>query len=366
MKMIFSLLLAIAATIGSHTVSASTPYVDSTSAWTLADQEPADHFEGSGSGSGPALDLDSDSEYQWIKRFNNGSLRVATSADIEKLTEWIAGNNVVYNHKGLVMLSSQAPTQLEDGPTKVVEESERSPITVPPEASERDNVLGQNLEEVDSSNYYPEYGIGVLDNGCTAFLVGPRHALTTATCVYDYGTGSWKGRLNFWRGRNGDEYLTKMYWDHVIIPAKFFVTGHHVHNWAMIVFTENSTSPVWLKMAYSHDINDKVMTVYGYLPDDRPWSTMYTSVCSSDPMQDSGEILSIQCGTDKKFSGGPILKGYNIQRGRMPHAYGISTAYRYSYAHDTVMFHPNLFWSLCYLMREEGFDAKCTAEMSLI
>ena len=360
MKLSVSFLLAIAAVIGSHATSA-TPYAQTSSAWTLVDQEPTDQLENSVSGSGDVpSDLDSDSEYQWVKHFNNGTLRVATGAEIEEMMEWIAEKNLAYENG--VNLVSQVPTQLEDGPTKLVEESEKRPITVPPEASERDKVLGQNLEEVDSSNYYPEYGVGVLDNGCTAFLVGPRHALTTASCVHDYENGAWKNGLNFWRGRNGDDYLSKMYWDHVIIPAKFFVTGTHIHDWAVIAFTESSSSPVWLKMSHSPKLNDKAMTVFGYLPEDRPWSSMYTSVCRSDPIQDDKRILAIQCGTDKKFNGAPVVKGYHFQHSKMPLVHGISTAYEHSYAHDAVNFHPSLFWSLCYLMQDEGFDAKCASE----
>ena len=221
-------------------------------------------------------------------------------------------------------------------------------------------MVGQNLEEVESTNFYPQYAVGILENNCTAFLIGQRHALTTASCVYDYDSGYWSGDLDFWRGRNGDQYLEKMLWEHVTIPAKFFVTGDHIHNWALITFTDHagSRSPVWLKMAHSQKVHDIVMTVYGYLPDDRPWGTMYSSVCRSDHTQEDTKSLAIQCGSDQKFSGGPILKGYNFKRSKMPLVYGISIAYDYSFAHKAVNFHLDLFWSLCHLMQKEGFDAR--------
>ena len=316
---------------------------------TLVDQEEDGDFA-SGSGA-----VDQESEYQWLVRHRTSGLHVANSAEIGELLEYIAA----HRQSGEDVLVSQAPTQLEDGPMKLVEESEKRSSTPPTEATARPEVVGEILEEVVSTNFYPQYAVGILENSCTAFLVGPRHALTTANCVYNYYSNSWENELDFWRGRKGDEYLEKMYWDHVVISAKFFVTGNYVYNWALIAFMEDSASPVWLKMAYSSKVHDKAMTVYGYLVSDHPWGTMYYTVCRSNGVQDDPKQLAIQCGTSQKFSGGPILKGYNFQRSKMPLVYGISVAYDYSYSHTAMNFHPNLFWSLCHFMVKDGFDAKC-------
>lgn len=323
---------------------------------TLIDQE-GDQFGDEDPGSGSGIGVDQNSEYQWIMHSKSGELHVANSAEIEELLEYIAAHND--NRKSADTLVSQAPTQLEDGPTKVVDESEKRRRISPTEGSARPEVVGEILEEVTSTNFYPQYGVGILENSCTAFLIGPRHALTTANCVYSYYTNRWDNDLDFWRGRRGDEYLAKMHWDHVVIPAKFFVTGSHIHNWALIAFTEDSASPVWLKFAYSSKVRDKAMTVYGYLPNDHPWGTMYSTVCRSDSIQSNAKCLAIQCGTSQKFSGGPLLKGYNFQQSKMPLVYGVSVAFEYSYSHTAVNFHPNFFWSLCHFMKKDGFDAKC-------
>ena len=331
------------------------------SEWTVVDQEPDEVEEesgeaGSGDDSALPTSLDRNSEYQWITRSRNKVLHVANVAEIEELMSCIVERDSDGESPDITLVS-QAPTQLEDGPTRLVDESDRRPP--PPEGTQRPTVLGEYLEEVESTNFYPEYAVGILDNNCTAFLVGPRHALTTASCIYHYDNGDWQDSLDFWRGRNGDEYIEKMLWDHVIIPAKYFVTGNHVHNWALIVFAENSSSPVWLKMAHSLKTHDKMMTVYGYLPDDHPCGTMYNTVCRSDPIQNDEKCLAIQCGTNVKFSGGPVLRGYNFQRSKMPLVYGVSIANDYSYAHNALNIHQDLFWSLCCLLKNEGFDAQC-------
>lgn len=332
--------------------------------WTFVDQEPDfDGLEHDGSGSGgsssvPVDDVDETSDYQWLKKFKTGQLHVANSEETEDLVKWIAEHQY---GSGVTLVSKATLTQMEDGPSKLVEEKDKRPRTLlgPGGANARHVVNGETLEEVASTNYYPEYGVGILENNCTAFLIGPRHALTTANCVYDYDTGVWEDELDFWRGRNGDEYLAKMLWEQVVISAKYFVTGDDAHNWALITFTEDSASSVWLKIAYSQQVHDVVMTVYGYLPDEHPWGVMYSTVCRSDYFQNDTNSLSIQCGTGQKFNGGPILKGYNFQRSKMPLVYGLSIAHHYSYAHKAVNFHPSLFWTLCHLMQKDGFDAKC-------
>ena len=347
------------ATCFTYSASISVQATPSPEHWTFVDQELDSGLESAESGSGADSvldDLDESSEYQWLKKFKTGQLHVANSAEIEDLVECIAEHHIEDYGSGITLVSQATLDQMEDGPTKLVEEKDKRPRTSPGGLPVID---GEHLEEVDSTSYYPQYGVGILENNCTAFLIGPRHAVTTANCVYDYDSGEWEGELDFWRGRNGDEYLAKMQWEHVVIPAKFFVTGDDVHNWALITFTEGTASQVWLKMAYSQKIHDIVMTVYGYLPDEHPWGIMYTTVCRSDYFQNDTNSLSIQCGTGQKFSGGPILKGYNFQRSKMPLVYGISIAYHFSYAHKAVNFHPDLFWTLCYFMHKDGFDAKC-------
>lgn len=333
--------------------------------WTLIDQEGLDELEetsASGSGGDHPDPVDQDGEHQWVAHHRSGAIHVSHSAENEELASYVAERqrttSFVNQSGDGVTLISHAPSQLEDGPTKLVDENDKRPrVSLQGGAGSAQHE--EELEEIVSTNFYPQYGVGILENSCTAFLVGPRHALTTASCVYNYSTGNWNDDLDFWRGRNGDEYLEKMLWDHAIIPAKYFILGDHIHNWALIVFAEDAASPVWLKMAYSSDVSDVAMTVYGYLPDNHPWGTMYSTVCQSDAIQEDVNCLAVQCGTSQKFSGGPILKGYNFQHSKMPLVYGISIAYDYSSTHKAVNFHPDIFWSLCHLMLKEGFDAKC-------
>lgn len=50
-------------------------------------------------------------------------------------------------------------------------------------------------------SYFPQCAIARVTTGCTAFFIGPYHALTAAHCVNNFRYG-WKGRIQMWRERN--------------------------------------------------------------------------------------------------------------------------------------------------------------------
>ena len=76
----------------------------------------------------------------------------------------------------------------------------------------------QHFEEYDEEKHYifdddeclpipnsafarlPYCAIGELDNGCSAVFIGPYHALTAASCVYNTATNTWRGNYDVIRG----------------------------------------------------------------------------------------------------------------------------------------------------------------------
>ena len=318
---------------------------------TLIDQEPHDVAEPEAvEGSG---DVD---ELAWVVHTRTGKTSKASSLEIEELRLSISQHKEKIGDKDVELAAPAGLSQMEDGPSQLIENEEKQ-HRKPVGGSHREEVMGQYLEEIVTTNFYPEYGVGILENSCTAFMIGPKHALTTANCVYDHDSNMWEDDLDFWRGRNGDHYLDKMVWSSVLIPHDFFTAGKLEKNWALIEF--DTESPVWLRIAHSKKLQDIAMTVYGYLPDDHPYGTMYNSICRSNLQQVHEETLDIQCGTDQKFSGGPVLKGYKFQRSKMPLVYAVSVSYDYLYAHQAVNIHEELFWSLCYFMKNGGHDLEC-------
>ncbi len=291
-------------------------------------------------------------ELKWVTVNRNGGIRVADGAELKGLLEYIGRQGSAYSG---VHYASAASMQMEDGPPKTDHTAQSS--TAPDDHDQR-------LTPVLSTHFYPSYAVGLLENGCTAFMVGPQHALTAAHCVYSYNDTAWQRELNLWRGRSLDQYMQWMEWVHVSIPHEYFVSGSQSHDWALISFFDKTKSPVWLRLGYTDLVlvEEMPLALYGYLAKESQ-GAMYSTECHSDLDQPLSELLAIQCGTSQTFvEGGPVLQGVKSQlRGRrgglkIPLVYGLSVR---SSDHAAVRFHWDLFWTLCWLMEREGFESQC-------
>jgi len=97
------------------------------------------------------------------------------------------------------------------------------------------------------------------------------------------------------------------------------------------------------------------------------FGAMYSTICRSQTENSAGhtdpQLITIWCSTVEGFDGGPVLRGYDFQRSKMPVVNGVVLSNAsYSISHNTVVFQPDLFWSLCYHMAENGFNAQCHIE----
>jgi hypothetical protein len=293
----------------------------------------------------------------WVKHMRTGDLFVAKEEDIDKLQSFIKTHKILED--GSHGFISAPPEEMEDGPEKEFLDS-----NVHTRVSET-----CEYEKIAATNYYPEYAIGSLGNGCTAFMVGPHHAITAAHCVYTQQERLWEENLNFLRGKNINVYLQKLEWEHVIVPSEYYKKGLIDYNWALITFTKRNDSPVWLKFAYTpKPASVFPATTFGYTKSLGP-NEMRGQICETmDKPDDGSKLLPPLLCHCPQFNGGPVMKGYDfMSSGKIAHVYGINldSSGRYYGEQSNVMYYKALsiysemFWSLCYLLGEDGYDAKC-------
>lgn len=130
---------------------------------------------------------------------------------------------------------------------------------------------------------YPQYGmrdrsctIGLMQNGCTAFLIGPRHAITASHCVYNFTTNRWKQDIGIYMRRDCLVYGTFIDWKRVWVLD---VTGDKRSNMAFILL--NSSFPCWLGFGFTDPMPTTHVETCGYHGDKRSsvYACYYCSNC---------------------------------------------------------------------------------------
>ena len=304
--------------------------------WSEEVKRAAEHDSSQGS---------TDNRLQWVTYNRRGMERVAGSEMVQVFAEYLASKPFSPDPSSF---ETQSTLQMEDGPEFTDPVKHNFP-SVAEKSTNTSDVSANTLQRIAHAYYNPEYAIGLLDNGCTAFLISPQHALTAAQCVYNYSANTWSTELDFWRGKNGAFYLQRLSWKKVIIPYGFYNSGAENQNWALLQFLEKS--PVWLTLAYSNRIQDISLTVYGYLQD-RQLVNMYSTVCQSNAVQHKAKQLEMQCSSDEVFTGGPVMKGFQY---KVPVVYGVSIGQ----TNQTIHIHSELFWFACYSMQDGEYDPRC-------
>jgi glutamyl endopeptidase len=107
---------------------------------------------------------------------------------------------------------------------------------------------------------------------CTGTVVGPRHIITAAHCIYDFKTKEYVQSVKYYPGLREDfrstkapfgEFAAKSY----VINQKYITSNDADDDLAMLVFSENlPVSPLPIGVAYQSSIS---ISIAGY-PGDKP------------------------------------------------------------------------------------------------
>lgn len=120
--------------------------------------------------------------------------------------------------------------------------------------------------------------IGQMENGCTAFLIGPRHAITASHCVYNFTTRTWKRDLGVYMFRDCLRYGTYIDWSRAWILD---IHGDSRTNMALIQLSK--TFPCWLGFGYRDPMPPTHVETCGYHGDrNLIYRCTYCSNCTTE------------------------------------------------------------------------------------
>lgn len=212
---------------------------------------------------------------------------------------------------------------------------------------------------------HPYCAVGYLDSGCTAVFIGPYHAITAASCVYDTTTNTWKRtQLNIRRGRTCGHSGTRMTWTNVYALQGYTVQHRREYDFALIVYNRNNPSPCYLSFGYMDTWSDVGFDTFGY-PRDKPlqsgcrfYRSMWFTSCHYSDTLDSGLGLIYRCDVVQGNTGSALYGEWKGHSSGSKVVYGVNARY-YTDWNYGVRLDRTRFCKIAEWMTSSGYTPKC-------